>query len=182
MIVLSILFKRNKKTSRKKLEQFCTDAEIFIQVHYVREKSSGKYAFNTLKLKTDPDRVECKNWYAGHGNPDNFQEIVHLYMKESNISIEDILQDYGLLSSCFTVHKNSFHSIEKWEAAAICLGLNLNMAHTKALLETAGYALTNSSETDLILRFCFENHIYRREDVDHILKKLTDKTLEEIPS
>lgn len=180
MIILSILFKRNKKTSRKKLEQFCKDAEIFIQVHYVREKSSGRYAFNTLKLKSDPDREECKNWYSGHGNPDNFQEIVRLYMKECNISMEEILQNYGLLSSCFTVHKDSCHSIEKWEAIAICLALNLNMAHTKVLLETAGYALSNSSETDLILRFCFENHIYKREDVDHILEKLTDKTLEEI--
>ncbi len=108
MIVLSILFKRNKKTSRKKLEQFCTDAEIFIQVHYVREKSSGKYAFNTLKLKTDPDREECKNWYAGHGNPDNFQETAGLYMKESNISMEDILQDYGRSFPFFNGMKGIF--------------------------------------------------------------------------
>lgn len=182
MILLSIFLKFNKKTSKKKLEQFCTDARIFVQVHFVREKSSGKYAFNTLTLKSDPDREECKEWYAGHGNPDNFQEIVRLYMKESNISMEDILQEYGLISSCFTVHKNSFHSIEKWEAIAICSGLNLNMAHTKALLETAGYALTNSIETDLIIRFCFENNIYKRADMDYILKKLADKTLEEISS
>ncbi|MCI8668840.1 MAG: hypothetical protein HFI34_04850 [Lachnospiraceae bacterium] len=179
---MSIFSKLSKKTSKKQLEQFCSDARIFIQVHYVREKSKGKYAFNTLKLKSDPDREKCKDWYASHGNPDNFQEIARLYMKEFNISMEYILQEYDLISSCFTIHKNSFHSIEKWEAIAICFGLHLNMEHTKALLETAGYALTNSSETDLIIRFCFENNIYKREDINYILKKLADKTLEEISS
>lgn len=182
MIKLSIFSILSRKTLNKKRESYCEDARIFIQVHFVREKNSDRYAFNTLKLKSDPDRDECMEWYASHGNPRNFQEIVRLYMKESDIRMEDIIQEYGLVSSCFTVHENCFHSIEKWEAIAICFGLDLNMAQARELLKTAGYALTNSIETDLIIRFCFENDIYELEDINYILKKLADITLEEIPS
>lgn len=180
VIVLSIFSKFGNKGINKKLDTYCDEARTFIQVHYVRERGSAKYAFNTLSLKSDPDRDACKEWYESHGNPDNFQDIVELYLKENNVSPATICAEYGLENSIFNKISSSACPVEKWEAIAICFGLDLNLAESRQLLKTAGYALTNSSETDLIIRYCLENNIYKLSDINYILDKICERKLNEI--
>lgn len=163
-------------TSRKK-DILLDEAKTFIQVHYVRERGSERYAFNTLTLKDDPEREACKEWYNNHGNPDDFLEIVEYYLKEDGVKAASICSEYGLGSKVFT---GSSSEIEKWEAVAICFGLDLNISETRALLKIAGYALTNSSETDLVIRYCIENDVYLLSDINYLLKKICDRTLEQI--
>lgn len=164
------------KNSRKK-DILLEDAKIFIQVHYVRERGSEKYAFNKLTLKSDPERQDCEEWYEKHGNPDDFLEIVEYYLKEDKVKASSICSEYGLASKVFT---GSSSTIEKWEAVAICFGLDLNISEARALLKTAGYDLTNSSETDLVIRFCIENNVYLLSDINYLLSKICERTLEQI--
>jgi hypothetical protein len=177
--IVSIFTSISNFSQKKKRMAYCEDAKRFVQVHYVREKSNERYAFSTLKLKQDPDREACKEWYQAHGNPSDFHEIVNLYLKETGIHSETIMREYKLGASCF-YGKEQADTIEKWEAVAICLGLHLNLAQARALLKTAGYALTNSFESDLIIRYCFEEKIYKLSDINYILKKLVDLNLTEI--
>lgn len=180
VINLSIFNIFSRKFSNKKRDLYCEDAKIFIQVHYIRERGNEKYAFNTLTLKTDSERDKCDEWYASHGNPDNFTEIVKLYVNEKKLNSMDICSEYGLDTKTFSHFSATACPVEKWEAVAICLGLNLNVYESRTLLKTAGYALTNSSETDLIIRYCIENEIYSYEDINYILNKICDRTLNEI--
>ncbi len=172
------IFNFNKKNQIKKREHYCNEAEIFIQVHFVRERDNKRYAFNTLALKVDPERDACNKWYEKHGNPDTFSQITELYLKEKSIKASVICSKYGLKSNVFST--GSGCSAEKWEAIAVCLGLELNIAEARALLKSAGYALTNSSKADLIIRFCLENGIYSLTDINYILKKLCSRSLSEI--
>ena len=50
------IFGTSKKKLLKKRQALCSEAEVFMQVHYVREHNSAKNKFNTLPLKDDPDR------------------------------------------------------------------------------------------------------------------------------
>lgn len=172
------IFNFNKKGVNKKREGYCEEAEIFVQVHYVRERDSERYAFNTLSLKVDPDRERCDEWYEKHGNPKDFAEIVEYYLDENKVKAATLCNEYGLEARVFS--SDGGCNVEKWEAIAICFGLDLNLAETRALLKTAGYALTNSSKSDLVIRYCFENDIYLLDDINYILKNLCDRRLNEI--
>lgn len=50
-----MFFRSSKKKSQKKLDELCTQADIFIQVHFVRERNGERYKFKTLSLKDNPE-------------------------------------------------------------------------------------------------------------------------------
>lgn len=180
MIILSIFSGLGSRTLNKKREIYCKEADTFIQVHFVRERDSDRYAFNTLPLKSDSERDACMEWYKSHGNPDNFLDIVELYLEENKLKAATLCNEYGLESKIFTKSSKNGCMAEKWEAIAICLGLGLNLAETRTLLRSLGYALTNSSKADLIIRYCIENHIYKLADINYILQKLCERNLNQI--
>lgn len=169
------MFLFKSKNTKKRRSEYIDAVKIFIQVHYVRERGSERYKYNTLTIKTDPERDECKEWYASHNNPSVFSDIVKLYAMEKSIDINAILSNYKLDSTVF-----SNKEISKGDAVAICLGLNLNFSETKALLKTVKHALTNSSEADLLLRYCVENNINDIDDINYLLKEVCDTSLKEI--
>ena len=51
----------------------------------------------------------------------------------------------------------------------LCLAMNLETNETEDLLSTAGYSLSRSMRSDLILRYCFTNHIFDVITVNQIL-------------
>lgn len=175
---MSIISFWSSKSLNKKRDILCEDTKIFVQVHFVREKSLEKY--NLLKLKSDPQREECIKWYEEHNNPSNFQEIVSYYLKERKIKKEYICKEYNLVSSVFNIVPQGSNIINKWEAIAICFGLDLNISQARILLNTLNYSLSNSSETDLVIRYCFENDIYEADDINYILTKLYNLKLEQL--
>ena len=177
---MSIFSGFGNKGLNKKREIYCEDARIFVQVHFIRESSNEKYAFNKLSLKSDPERDECDEWYASHSNPNDFQDIVDLYLKENDIKPGTLCSEYQLEARVFSKTSTTGCPVEKWEAIAICFGLDLNISEARALLKTVGYVLCNSSETDLIIRYCFENDVYKLDDINYILNKLCERKLNQI--
>ena len=51
----------------------------------------------------------------------------------------------------------------------LCLAMNLDTDETTDLLETAGYSLSKSIRSDLILRYCFSHRIFDVITVNQIL-------------
>ena len=60
---------------------------------------------------------------------------------------------------------------------AFAFALKLSMEGTKALLESAGLALTDSSDFDIIVKFFIESGNYNLFDVNEALFKYGQKTL-----
>lgn len=168
---------KNKKNNRRRSE-YVDDVKIFIQVHFVRERSSERYKYNTLSLKTDPERDACREWYEEHNNPTSFADIVNIYLDEKKINLNNIISSYKLDKD--VLNFDEAHPINKGDAVAVCLGLKLNFAESKALLKTAGHALTNSSEADLIIRYCIENGIYDYGDISYLLSDICSTNLKEL--
>lgn len=171
----------NKRRLTKRRDELSEEARTFIQVHFVRERGSERYAFNTLTLKDDPDRIQCEEWYNEHGNPVDFSDALACHLKDKNIDISKISGAYHLDSKLISrlVSEHDF-VVSKGDAIAICLGLKLNLAHTRYLLKLAGYALTNSSDKDLAIRYCIENGYISYGDVNYILNDICQTRLKDI--
>ena len=59
----------------------------------------------------------------------------------------------------------------------LCLSMQLDIDEAESILETAGYSLSHSIKTDLILRYCFQNKIFDIITVNEILEHYEEKII-----
>lgn len=59
----------------------------------------------------------------------------------------------------------------------LCLAMNLNIDETESLLKTAGYSLSKSVRSDLLLRYCFCQKIFNIITVNEILDHYGEKII-----
>jgi|LSQX01.2.fsa_nt_gb hypothetical protein len=58
---------------------------------------------------------------------------------------------------------------QKNTAISLCLALCLNIDEAEKLLKKAGYALSDASVSDIVVRFCFEREIFDLTQVNELL-------------
>ena len=175
------MFFSNKKKIKKRRENLCREAEIFIQVHFVSERNSDRYKFNTLSLKSDPDRDKVIEWYDAHDTPESYSEIVCAYFKDSKKDENTICERMLLDKNYFSKLENSLnYRPSKGEAVIVCFAFHLSYESARALLKSADYALTNSEKSDLIIRYFLENKNYNINDLNYVLGKICDIKLKDI--
>ena len=68
-------------------------------------------------------------------------------------------------------------SPKKTTILALAIGMRLNLDDTRDLLASAGFVLTNSSKMDVIVRYCIENGIYDIFEVNALIFKFCNTTL-----
>lgn len=175
------LFNFKKRRIKKRREQLVADAEVFIQVHFVRERSMDKNKYNTLSLKSDPDRDACVEWYENHGNPKSFSEIVMAYLKDSNKDESFICDKCSFEKSFLNKLKNdkNYHP-SKGEAVLLAFAFKLNFEETKALLMSAEHSLSNSSKSDLIIRYFIKIGEYNIGHLNYVLDKFCELKIKDI--
>ena len=59
----------------------------------------------------------------------------------------------------------------------LCLAMNLSTDETEDLLKTAGFSLSKSLRSDLILRYCFTHRIFDVITVNQILDHYGEKVI-----
>ncbi|MGX8692100.1 MAG: macro domain-containing protein, partial [Eubacteriales bacterium] len=67
------------------------------------------------------------------------------------------------------INSNSNYQPSKATAIGFCLALELSLEEAQELLARAGYTLSKSSLSDVIIMYCIENKIYNVVFVDEIL-------------
>ena len=175
------MFFSSKKKIKKRRDNLCREADIFIQVHFVRERNSEKYKFNTLSLKSDPERDKVNEWYNAHNNPDKYSEIVLAYYKDLGRDSSDLFEKGILEKDYFAKLEKSLSYVpSKGEAVIVCFAFKLSLEASRALLKSADYALSNSEKTDLVIRYFLENNNYDIHDLNYVLIKICDIKLRDI--
>ena len=71
---------------------------------------------------------------------------------------------------------NDYHPAKN-TAIRLCLALELDIAQTERLLESAGYCLSLSSTEDLVIRYCIEHKIFRIIEVNEAIDYFSGKTI-----
>lgn len=175
------IFGTSKGNVKKRRASLCKEAEIFIQVHFVREPGYVQSKLNSLSLKSDAMRDACDEWYEKHGNPDSYAKIVLEYYKDNQNDVLRYLEKASISPKYFdTLKSNENYVPSKSEAITVCFALKLNLEETRRLIYKASYTLANSRKEDLIIRYFIENENYNLDDLNYVIQKLCEKSLNDI--
>lgn len=75
------------------------------------------------------------------------------------------------------IRSDSTYHPSKETAIKLCLALELDIVKTERLLETAGYCLSMSSTSDLVIRYCIEHNEFNIMSVNEALDYFSEPTL-----
>ena len=70
------------------------------------------------------------------------------------------------------IRSNPAYKPSKPTVLAFAVALELTLPETKTLLKKAGFALTRSSEFDLVLEYCIKHRVYDVIQINEILFEL----------
>jgi len=107
-----------------------------------------------------------------------FTETLLKLIDESGRKDSDIYKKANLTKQHFSkIRNNPNYRPTKPTAIALALALELDLEATKDLIGRAGYALTNSSKFDLIIRYHIENKKYNVVEINTVLYKFDQSLL-----
>ena len=114
---------------------------------------------------------------GGHGPGENFSEALARFMKESDITEEDLAELTGLAPKTIQRMRNPNLRTSLKSVVAVCVALSLDLYNSMYLVHLAGFELTNSREDKVyyfILGFAYKESVY---DCNRMLERLHMKPL-----
>ncbi|MBM6616587.1 hypothetical protein [Bacillus suaedaesalsae] len=108
----------------------------------------------------------------------SFKEVLLRYIDDKNVSDAEIYTRAGIDRRHFSkIRSTPNYKPKKSTVAALCLALELNADDTDTLLNAAGYSLSDSDTSDLILQFFIDKEMYNLHDVNLALDHFSLKTI-----
>ena len=104
----------------------------------------------------------------------SFGEAVDRLLEEKNMSVAEFYRRSNITRSVMSRMRKKDSSPMKYTALACAVALRLDLEETDELLQYAGFCLSPSSRTDVILSYYIRNHFY---DIDAINLVLFEKGL-----
>ena len=103
---------------------------------------------------------------------DNFQTRLFRLIDERGLKDPEVYKAANLDKRLFSkIRSNPKYKPKKETALALSIALKLNIDETVDLLGRAGYALSPSSMTDVIVRYYIESESYNMDDINYELYK-----------
>lgn len=109
---------------------------------------------------------------GGHGPGENFSEALARFMKESDVTEEDLAELTGLAPKTIQRMRNPNLRTSLKSVIAVCVALSMDLYNSLYLVHLAGFELTNSREDKIyyfILGFAYKETVY---DCNCMLKRL----------
>ena len=106
---------------------------------------------------------------------------MEFYLKESGKNPAALADKLSLGKDYFTkLFQNRSYNPSKGEAIMLAFAFRLNFEETRKLLRSADLALTNSSQSDLIVRFFIEEKNYSLNELNYVLKHICKINISDI--
>ena len=113
-----------------------------------------------------------------HEQHETFTQAMLRIIREKNLLEPEVYGRIFMDRKTFNkIRNNPGHHPQKKTAVQLAVALRLNLDQARDFIGRAGYAFTETSMSDVILMFCFENEIYDTEEIDSILDQYGQSTL-----
>ena len=142
-------------------------------------------------LKTIREKVKQKPsenlFYSAINNSPllvpTFSEMLVEFMKNKGLESKDVYVAANLDRRLFSkIMTDTYYSPSKETAVYLCLALRLNIDEAEEFLATAGYALSKSKLTDIVIEFFIRTQNYSIEDLDSVvceIQRIADQELDD---
>jgi len=155
------------------------ELKIYIERHqhiddFVVFKSSEEINYS---LSESIQSIELEDFINHHRKP-TLKHVLFQFIDEKGAKDSDIYKKAGVDRKHFSkIRSNPNYRPGKHTIIALALALELNKDETDELLGSAGFSLSDSDTSDLVIQFCLERKIYSIDDVNQALDYFSLKPL-----
>jgi hypothetical protein len=122
--------------------------------------------------------LEIETFIAQKRKPTLQKVLFDFIDKKGAASDAEIYKKAGIDRRHFSkIRSNPEYRPSKNTVIALGLALELNKKETDKLLSSAGYSLSDSETSDLVIQFCIERSIYEIQQVNYALDYFSQKPL-----
>ena len=180
MDITLVLFETN---SVKLSEEIVEQIDQYVIEHHYRQYQPTFAMFAGTVLKNSTDKKKRQSFRYASDFPANYslenrlkhrdvsfsQKLMQL-IDESGMKDSEVYKAANISKQAFSkIRANKKYHPKKNTVLAFSIALKLNLYETEELLMTAGYALSNSEITDIIVAYHIEKGIYDIYDINIVL-------------
>lgn len=183
MVYLVVFDKESARISGK----LFNDIESFIDENYVEESIKNEYATASkfgYKRKPFDESVLKNSVFVASESIENiveslgetFQQYLFRLIDNSGYTDVEIYKKANIDKKLFhKIKSNEKYQPSKPTVIAFALALELDLKETNALLKTAGFAFSPSSQYDLIIKYFIQSKIYDIYRINAVLFDYNEK-------
>jgi hypothetical protein len=143
----------------------------YVEIHSNRDRVEDIEACYKMEesILEDIQQVELEDFIKSNRKP-TLHQVLFRFIDKNGASDSEIYKKAGIDRRHFSkIRSNPSYRPRKNTMVALALALELNKKDTDELLSTAGYSLSDSDISDLVIQFCLEKKIY---DIDFVNQSL----------
>lgn len=108
----------------------------------------------------------------------SFGEMLLDIIREKNLTNPEVYHAARIDRKYFSkIISSHFYKPSRAAAISLCFALKLDLDETSDLLATAGYLLSRSSKSDVIVEYFIRNRNYNLDDLNEVLYRLGEQPL-----
>jgi O-acetyl-ADP-ribose deacetylase (regulator of RNase III) len=137
----------------------------------LESKSFFSFKSKTLHMETDYDGSSKPPRKEDFPTEETFTQLLIRFMREKHKEAPEVYNDACLDRKLFSkILSNAHYQPKKYTAVRLALGLKLSPQETDKLLNAAGFALSRSKLTDLVIAYCISHNKRDVWEVNGILE------------
>ncbi len=116
--------------------------------------------------------------YLNHKNKKTFNELLFSYIDKKGEKDSTIYKKVDIDRKLFSKIRCSSNYIPRKKVIIkLCIALELDSQDFQILLNSAGYALSEGNNFDLIISYCMEKKIYDMDKINNYLYRICNTVL-----
>ncbi|WP_430509708.1 hypothetical protein [Gottfriedia solisilvae] len=156
----------------KELKEYIDNHLLPFSSHVLEE-----YQYSLQEERIDLHSVELEDFIKNKRKP-TLSELLFQFIDQKKTTDPVIYKKAGIDRKHFSkIRSNPNYLPKKNTIIALALALELNELEFEELLSTAGYSLSDSDTSDLVIQFCLQKKIYDIDLVNQALEYFSLKPL-----
>ena len=144
-----------------------------VKPHYFAKAKLGAFPAECFGL----EEASVGDYINKNKDENKFQKLLFNYIDRTNLKDSDVYNKVGIDRRLFSKLRNNDYHPSKETVILLGVSLELSEDELEDLLNSASYSLPKNNYFDLIIRFCFKEHIYDLFTINEYLSDYDCKIL-----